>query len=79
MSVSRDRIFGVLSALDVVYAHDGETIAEEILYADDYEAIFYEAVKDEYGNLDKLRKTVATLRQRNVLWKTNGPKPFAPG
>lgn len=51
---------GTLAALDVVYLHDQEVVAAEIVNATDHQALLRLAVKDGYHNLAKLKYTIRT-------------------
>jgi hypothetical protein len=49
---------GTLAALDVVYLHDQQVIAAEIVNATNHEAMLRWAVKDGYHNLAALKETI---------------------
>lgn len=53
---------GTLAALDIVYLHDQEVIAAEIVNATDHEALLRYAVGEGYMNLGKLK---ATIKRQN--------------
>ena len=52
---------GTLAALDVVYLHDQEVVASEIVNATDAKALLRHAKREEYMNLAKLRQTIRRL------------------
>lgn len=54
---------GQLAALDVVFLHDQDTIAFEIVNATDHNALLRHAVREEYHRLPELRKLVHRARQ----------------
>lgn len=54
---------GTLAALDVVFLHDDQVIAAEIVNATDHRALLRHAIAEEYYNLPKLR---AIIRQQNT-------------
>jgi hypothetical protein len=56
---------GTLAALDVVYLHDQDVVAEEIVRATDSAALLKFAKSDEYHNLKKLRGTVRRVDRGN--------------
>lgn len=52
---------GLLWALEVVYAHDAETIAEEIVGACDTRALLRVARREEVPRLPDLLRTIMTI------------------
>ncbi len=53
---------GVLAALDVVFVDDAQTIAEEIVWANDSEKLLRVAELDEYIYLAELKEIIHRLK-----------------
>jgi hypothetical protein len=59
----KDKYFmlGTLAALDIVFLHDQEVVASEIIRATDINMLVAVAKEDEYYNLDKLLAIVELI------------------
>ncbi len=71
------RLSGVLIALAVVYAHDQETIADEIITAMGSADLLRVAIAEEDYILPKLRKTIRERPQPSAVG-TSAPSVIAP-